>query len=41
MSGLKIYEVEQMPVFQLFYKLTLDIEKLTRDFDKDFIWLRI
>jgi four helix bundle protein len=37
----KIERVEQMPVYQLFYALALDMEKETRNVGGDFRWLRI
>ena len=36
----KIERVEQMPVFQAFYKLALEIEKTTRNLGPGFRWLR-
>jgi four helix bundle protein len=36
----KIERVEDMPVFQLFYRLAIEIEKATRSFGRDFRWLR-
>ncbi len=36
----RIVEVADMPVYQLFYQLTLDVEKVTRGFASDFRWLR-
>jgi len=32
--------VEDMPVFQLFYSLALDVEKTSRGYPRDFGWLR-
>jgi four helix bundle protein len=40
MSETKIERVEDMPVFQGFYGLALDVEKETKGFDRDFWWLR-
>ena len=37
----KINRVEEMPVYQLFYKLALEVEKMSRDYGYDFRWLRI
>jgi four helix bundle protein len=37
----KIENVEDMPVYRLFYKLALEVEKQTRHFSPDFRWLRI
>lgn len=37
----QIRQVEQMPVFSLFYELALGVEKATRDAGRDFRWLRI
>jgi len=37
----KINRVEEMPVYQLFYKLALEVERVTRDYGIDFQWLRI
>jgi len=37
----KINRVEEMPVYQLFYKLALEVEGVTRDYGHDFRWLRI
>lgn len=36
----KITRVEQMPVYQLFFQLALDVESSTRKFGPDFRWLR-
>jgi four helix bundle protein len=33
--------VEQMPVYQLFFQLALDVEKATRSFGPEFRWLRV
>ena len=41
MGTSKIERVEDMPVFQLFYKLALDVEIATRHYGPDFHWLRI
>lgn len=41
MGSEKIDRVEDMPVYQLFYKLALEVEKVTRDYGPDFRWLRI
>ncbi|MFA5043880.1 MAG: four helix bundle protein [Kiritimatiellia bacterium] len=35
-----IENVEDMPVFQLFYELALKIETMSRPFQSDFKWLR-
>ncbi|MFH1970277.1 MAG: four helix bundle protein [Verrucomicrobiota bacterium] len=35
-----IENVEDMPVYQLFYELALKIEKMSRPFRSDFKWLR-
>ncbi len=40
MSEGKIERVEDMPVFQVFYRIALEVERLTRDFRSDFRWLR-
>lgn len=40
MEKLKIERVEDMPVFQAFFALALDIEKYSRAFGNDFKWLR-
>jgi four helix bundle protein len=37
----KIERVEQMPVYQLCFRLALEVEKMTRNFGPDFRWLRI
>ena len=37
----RIRDVEQIPVFQLFFRLALDVEKVTRNAGPDFRWLRI
>ena len=37
----KINRVEEMSVYQLFYKLALEVEKISRDYGYDFRWLRI
>ncbi len=37
----KINRVEEMPVYQKFYELTLEVEGITRDYGSDFRWLRI
>ena len=37
---MKIERVEDMPVYQLFYKLALDVEKVTRAYPPEFRWLR-
>ena len=37
----KINRVEEMPVYQIFYKLALEVERMTRDYRPDFHWLRI
>jgi four helix bundle protein len=36
-----IERVEQMPVYQLFFALAVDVEKATRDCGPDFRWLRV
>ena len=36
----KIDRVEDMPVYQLFYQLALEIEKVSRNYGPDFRWLR-
>jgi len=36
----RINRVEDMPVYQLFMQLALDVEKATRDYRRDFSWLR-
>ena len=36
----KIERVEDMPVYRIFYKLALDVEKATRKYPLDFRWLR-
>jgi four helix bundle protein len=36
----KITNVEDMPVYQILYKLSLDIEKASRGYGCDFRWLR-
>ena len=41
MNGGKIARVEEMPVFQRFYELAVEIEKATRGFEPDFRWLRV
>ncbi|HWP83056.1 MAG TPA: four helix bundle protein, partial [Bacteroidota bacterium] len=38
---MKITSVEEMPVYKVFFDLSVDIEKATKGFLKDFIWLRI
>lgn len=35
-----IQRVEDMPVYELFYNLALDIERATRNYGVDFRWLR-
>jgi len=35
-----VSRVEEMPVYQLFYQLALDVEKATRNFPYAFRWLR-
>lgn len=40
METRKIERVEQMPVFEAFYQLAIEIEKATRDLGADFRWLR-
>ncbi|MGA2602937.1 MAG: four helix bundle protein [Verrucomicrobiia bacterium] len=37
----KIRSVEQMPVYQAFLTLALELEKKTRGFGPDFRWLRV
>lgn len=37
----KINRVEEMPVYQLFYNLALEVEEMSRDYGYDFRWLRI
>ena len=37
----RIRQVEQMPVYELFWQLALDVESSTRGFGPDFRWLRI
>ena len=37
----KINRVEEMSVYQMFYKLALEVERMTRDYGFDFHWLRI
>jgi len=37
----KINRVEEMPVYQMFYELALEVEGITRDYGSDFHWLRI
>lgn len=41
MENRKIAKVEEMPVYQLFLALAIDVEKATRHFGPDFRWLRI
>jgi four helix bundle protein len=41
MNAQKIRTVEQMPVYQAFLGLALDIEKTSRDCGPDFRWLRV
>ena len=36
----KIHQVEQMPVFKLFYELALSVQQATRNAGPDFRWLR-
>lgn len=36
----RISRVEDMPVYQLFYTLALDVEKASREYGYDFRWLR-
>lgn len=36
----RIVAVADMPVYQLFYQLALDVEKATRSYGPDFRWLR-
>jgi len=36
----EIKEVEDMPVYRLFYSLAVDVEVATRDYGPDFRWLR-
>lgn len=38
---MKITSVEEMPVYKVFFDLSVDIEKATKNFLKDFVWLRI
>jgi len=40
MGAGKIDRVEDMPVYQLFYQLALEIEKVSRNYGPDFRWLR-
>lgn len=40
MESRKIQQVEDMPVYQLFYKLTLEVEEVTRHYGPDFRCLR-
>lgn len=35
-----VTRVEDMPVFRLFYALALSVEKYTREYPRDFDWLR-
>lgn len=35
-----ITRVEDMPVFQLFYELALEVERISRGYPRDFGWLR-
>ena len=37
----KINRVEEMPVYQMFYNIALEVEEITRDYRSDFHWLRI
>ena len=41
MNNTKIEKVEEMPVFQRFYELAVEIERATRNFGPDFRWLRV
>ncbi|MBU4199961.1 MAG: four helix bundle protein [Verrucomicrobia bacterium] len=36
----KIRRVEDMPVYQMFYSLALEVEKASRQYPRDFLWLR-
>jgi four helix bundle protein len=36
-----IERVEQMPVYQLFFELAVEVERVTQDFGPDFRWLRV
>lgn len=36
-----ITSVEEMPVYRIFFDLSIDVEKATKAFAKDFVWLRI
>ena len=38
---MNIQRVEDMPVYQLFYRWALDVEEATRRFGQDFRWLRV
>lgn len=38
---MNIQRVEDMPVYQLFYRWALDVEEATRRFGQDFRWLRL
>lgn len=40
MATTKIQRVEEMPVYKLFYRLAIEVEKVTRDYGPDFRWLR-
>lgn len=39
-GAMKITSVEEMPVYKVFLDLSVDIEKATKSFPKDFVWLR-
>lgn len=41
MSNKKIKRVEEMPVYRLFFQLAIDVERVSREFGRDFMWLRI
>jgi len=41
MENQKIVNVEQMPVYQAFLGLALEVENVTRDCGPDFRWLRV
>jgi len=41
MAAERIRNIGQMPVYQVFSKLALDVEIMTRSFGPDFRWLRV
>lgn len=40
-GAMKMTSVEEMPMYKVFFDLSVDIEKASKSFPKDFVWLRI